>query len=71
MSKRMVRSATERGELVLRRLRKEATAGALAREAGISEPPWSPWREALLKGGCSHWDGRQGTASERRRLQRE
>ena len=32
MSKRIVLSATERGELVLRLLRKEATAGQLARE---------------------------------------
>ena len=33
MSKRIVMSATARGELVLRLLRKEATAGQLAREA--------------------------------------
>ena len=38
MSKRIVMTATELGELVLRLLRKEATAGQLAREAGISEP---------------------------------
>ena len=38
MSKRIVLSTTERGELVLRLLRKEAAAGELAREAGISYP---------------------------------
>ena len=58
MSKRMVLSATERGELVLRLLRKEATAGELAREAGSSEPTWYQWRDAFLKGGFSHLDGR-------------
>lgn len=71
MSKRIVLSATERGELVLRLLRKEATAGQLAREAGISEPTLYQWRDTFLKGGFSHLDGRQGTDSERRRLQRE
>lgn len=71
MSKRIVLSATERGELVLRLLRREATAGQLAREAGISEPTLYQWRDAFLKGGFSGLDGRQGTDAERRRLQRE
>ena len=69
--KRIVLSATERGELVLRLLRKEATAGELAREAEISEPTLYLWRDAFLKGGFSNLDGRQGTDSERRRLKRE
>ena len=71
MSKRIVLSATERRELVLRLLRKEATAGELAREAGISEPTLYQWRDAFLKGGFSNLDGRQGTDSKHRRLQRE
>ena len=71
MSKRIVMSATARGELVLRLLRKEATAGQLAREAGISEPTLYQWREAFLKGGFSSLDGRQDTDPDRRRLERE
>ena len=38
MSKRIQMSAEERGELVLRLLRKQATAVELAQEASISEP---------------------------------
>ena len=68
MSKRIVLSAAERGELVLRLLRKEATAGQLAREAGISEPTLYQRRDAFLKGGFSNLEGRQGTDTERQRL---
>jgi len=71
MSKRIVLSATERGELVLRLLRKEATAGELAREAGISEPTLYQWRDAFLKAGFSGLDGRKSSDSEHRRLERE
>ena len=38
MSKRIVMMAMERGELVLRLLRKETTAVQLAHEMGIYEP---------------------------------
>ena len=44
MSKRVALTAEERGELVLRLLRKEATASDLAREASISEPALHQWR---------------------------
>ncbi|MXZ55868.1 MAG: helix-turn-helix domain-containing protein [Gammaproteobacteria bacterium] len=71
MSKRIVLSATERGELVLRLLRKEATAGELAREAGISEPTLYQWRDTFLKAGFSGLDGRKSSDSEHRRLERE
>ena len=71
MSKRILLSAAERGELVLRLLRKEATAGQLAREAGISVPTLYQWRDAFLKGGFSNLEGRQGTDTESRRLERE
>ena len=49
MSKRILMSTTERGELVLRLLCKEATAVQLAREAGISEPTLYQWRDAFCK----------------------
>ena len=71
MSKRIVMTATERGELVLKLLRKEATAVQLAREAGISEPTSYQWREAFLQGGFSGLEDRRGTGPERRRLERE
>ena len=71
MSKRIVMTATERGELVLRLLRKEATAVQLAREAGISEPSLYQWREAFLQRGFSGLEDRRGADPERRRLERE
>ena len=49
MSKRILLSATERGGLVLRLLRKEATEGELAREIGISEPTLYQWRDAFFE----------------------
>ena len=58
MSKQFVMIATERGELVLRLLHREATTGQLAREAGISEPTLYQRREAFLKGGFSSLDSR-------------
>ena len=64
-------TATERGELVLRLFRKEATSVQLAREAGISERTLYQWWEAFLKGGFSSLDGHQGTDLESRRLGRE
>ena len=71
MSKRIVLSATEQGELVLRLLRKEATARQLAREAGISERKLYQWRDAVLKVGFSGLEVRKFSDSEHRRLERE
>lgn len=71
MSKRIVLSATERGELVLRLLREEATAEQLAREVGISETILNQWRDDFLKAGLSSLDSRKRTDSELRRLERE
>ena len=71
MSKRILMSAAERGELVLKLLRKEATAVQLARETGISEPTLYQWRDAFLQGGFSGLEDRRGTDPERRRLERE
>ena len=71
MSKRILMTATERGELVLRLLRKEATAVQLAHEAGISEPALYQWRDAFLQGGFSGLEDRRDTDPECRRLERE
>ena len=56
MSKRIVLIATERGELVLRLLRKEAAAGELSCEAGNSAPKLYQWRDAFLKDKFSNLD---------------
>ena len=46
--KRIKLSSSERSELVLRLLHKEATAGQLAREVGISEATLHQWRETFI-----------------------
>ena len=61
----------ERGELVLRLLRHEATASELAREASISEPTLYQWRDAFLRAGFAGLDMRQGADAEKRRHARE
>lgn len=71
MSKRITMSATERGELVLRLLRKEAKAVQLARDAGISEPTLYQWHDAFLQGGLSGLESRQDVDPELQRLERE
>ena len=71
MSKRIQMSAEERGELVLRLLRKEATAVELAQEASISEPTLYQWRDAFLRAGFAGLNGRSDRDSERRRHARE
>ena len=65
MSKRILLSVTEQGELVLRLLCKETTAGKLACAAGISEPTLYQWLDAFLKRRFSNLDGCQETDSER------
>lgn len=60
---RTVRTATERGELVLKLLRKEATAVQIAREVGISVLTLNQWREVYLQGGFAGLEGSQGTGS--------
>ena len=62
MSKRIQMSAEERGELVLRLLRKEATAVELAQEASISEPTLYQWRDAFLRAGYAGLNGRSDRA---------
>ena len=71
MTKRIAMSAEERGELVLRLLRKEATASELSREAMISEPTLYQWRDAFLPAGLAGLNGRSGQDPERRRHARE
>ena len=71
MKKRISLTSEERGELVLRLLRKEATASELAREASISEPTLYQWRDAFLRAGFAGLNGRSDQDAERRRHARE
>ena len=67
MTKRIAMSAEERGELVLRLLRKEATASELSREASISELTLYQWRDAFLRAGFAGLNGGSDQDAERRR----
>ena len=73
MPKRVALTAEQRGELVLRLLRKEAKASDLAREASISEPTLYQWRDAFLRAGFAGLNGRSASnqEAERRRHARE
>ena len=60
MAKRISMTEQERGELVLRLLRNEVTAGELACEHSISEPTLYQWRNAFRDAGfASLADGRR------------
>ena len=60
MAKRISLTPQERGELVLRLLRNEATASELAREHSISEPTLYQWRTTFLEAGYAGLsDGRR------------
>ena len=71
MSKRVALTSAARGELVLRLLRREATAAELAREASISEPTLYQWRDTFLRAGYAGLNGRSGEDAEKRRHARE
>ena len=51
MAKRSTMSAEERRDVVLRLLRKEEPASALARRYGISDSALYQWRDRFLEGG--------------------
>lgn len=70
MARQIPLNARQRGELALRLLLKEATAGELAREASVSEPTLYQWRDAFLRGGFANMGG-GGEDGEKRRHQRE
>ena len=71
MSKRVALTTEERGELVLRLLRKEATASDLAREASISRAHAVPVARCLSSRGFAGLNGRSDRDAERRRHARE
>ena len=51
MGKRSQLSVTEQGDVVLMLLRKEESAGVLARRYGVSEGTLYRWRDLFLQGG--------------------
>lgn len=51
MPKRSVVSIAHRREAVLKLLRREQPAAAIAREVGVSEPTLYRWRDEFLVGG--------------------
>ena len=65
MSKCISLSSQERGELVLRLLRNEATASELAREHSISEPTLHQWRTSFLEAGFAGLSDGRRTNSDR------
>ena len=71
MSKRIALTSEQRGELVLRLLRNEATASELAREASISEPTLYLWRDKFLRGGINSLNASSSHDAEKRRFVRE
>lgn len=66
MARRIGLTTEQRGELVLRLLRKEATAGELAREVPASEATVYQWRDAFLKAGLAGLNGGGERDRERR-----
>ena len=73
MPKRVELTAEQRGELVLRLLRKEAKASDLAREASIPESTLHQWRDDFLRAGIASLKGHSvsNQEAERRRHARE
>ena len=71
MPKQIPLNQQERGELVLRLLRREKTARELALEAGISDQVLHRWREQFVSGGIQNLAvGKSGRTKEER-LQKE
>lgn len=71
MAKRIELSAEERGNVVLRMLRKDSKASDLARELSISEPTLYKWRETFLKAGVASLERRGARDEEQRGIARE
>ena len=71
MPKRISLTPQQRGELVLRLLRKEATASELAREQSISENTLYKWRAAFLEAGFGGLGETRGLSGDVKVLERE
>ena len=64
-------SNEQRGEAVLRLLRKEGTAHTIARDLGVSEPTLYQWREKFLASGFKGLSGKGGGGVDEEQRQRE
>ena len=71
MPKQIELTKEERGELVLRLIREEATAANLAREASVSEQTIYQWRDNFLHGAVAGLEDKDDLETERRRHARE
>jgi transposase len=70
MAKKTNRSDAEKLEAVLRLLRKQEPAAALARRYGVSDPTLYRWRDEFLEGGkAALANGKATDAGSSRRVQ--
>jgi transposase-like protein len=70
MAKKSGLSVEQRAEVVLRLLRKEEPAAAIARRAGISEQTLYRWRDEFLSGGKAALNGRGGQSEQGKAIER-
>ena len=69
MGKKSKLSVSEQRDVVLMLLRKEESAGVLARRYGVSEGTLYRWRDQFLQGGQQALSqGRQGTNAHKQRI---
>lgn len=69
MGKKSKLSVAEQRDVVLMLLRKEESAGVLARRFGVSEGTLYRWRDLFLQGGQeSLTQGKSGTNAQERRI---
>jgi transposase-like protein len=69
MGKRSQLSVTEQRDVVLMLLRKEESAGVLARRYGVSEGTLYRWRDLFLQGGQQALgNGKKGTNPQEARI---
>ncbi len=69
MGKKSKLSVSEQRDVVLMLLRKEESAGVLARRFGVSEGTLYRWRDLFLQGGQqSLSQGKNGTNAQERRI---
>lgn len=71
MRKRNDLSPGDRRDLVLRLLRREASAQQLAEEYGVSDVSVYRWRDEFLEGGEAALSGRDSQARQIQQLKRE
>ena len=69
MGKKSALSQREQVEVVLKLLRKEESAAALARRYRISEPTLYRWRDLFLEGGKQAISGKNKPDEEFRQIQ--